>query len=360
MSETQATPTKKRLKRKRHILRKLLILLLVLLVIAVGVLYAVESLRQEYTISYTGYTATTGSISNALSFSGSLNLVDSKTYTATADATVRNVYVQAGQDVKKGDKLLRLSDGSTVKADFDGRINTLKVAAGDEVAAGTTLLQLADFTHMKVSIRVDEYDIASVAVGQACTVTATATEKKFTSSIADIDYISAATGNVAYYSATAYVDVDEGIYPGMQVTISIPQEEAENVVVLKMDALSFDASNAAFVYKQNADGTMTEVPVEVGVSNGNYVEIKSGVTSGEEVFAQVETETTSGMATMLSGIFGGQQVMPGGGGRGNGGGFDMSQFGGGDGGGFSFPGGNGGGSGGGNGGGSGGGQGGGR
>ncbi len=76
-------------------------------------------------------------------------------------------------------------------------------------------------------------------------------------------------------------------------------------------ALSFDTSNAAFVYKQNADGMMTEVPVEVGVSNGNYVEIKSGVTAGEEVFAQVETETASGMVTMLSRIFGGQQIMPG-------------------------------------------------
>ncbi len=341
MSEQQGTPVKKRPKRKRHILRKLLILLLVLLVIAGGAVYAIESLRQEYTISYTGYTAATGSISNALSFSGSLGLVDNKTYTASADASVRTVYVQAGQNVKEGDKLLRLSDGSTVKADFDGRINTLKVAEGDKVAAGATLLQLADFTHMKVSIRVDEYDIADVAVGQNCTVTATATEKKFTSTIADIDYISAATGNVAYYTATAYVNVDEGIYPGMQVTISIPQEEAENVVVLKMDALSFDASNAAFVYKQGTDGMMTAVPVEVGVSNGNYVEIKSGVTSGEEVFAQVETETASSMAAMLSGIFGGQQVMPGGGmNRRNNtdGGFS---FPGGD-GGFSFPGGDGG------------------
>ncbi len=347
MTETQTKP-KRTKKRKKHIVRKILLSLLVIAIIAGGGVYAYESMRQKYTISYTGYTASTGSISNALSFSGSLSLIDSQTYTAAGDATVRDVYFSVGDDVKEGDRLVRLSDGTTVKADFDGRINTLPVTSGDDVAAGTTLLQLADFTHMKVNIRIDEYDIASVYPGQACTVTATATEKTFSSTVTEINYISSSTGNVAYYSATAYVDVDEGVYPGMQVTVSIPQEEAENVVVLKMDALSFDASNAAFVYKQNADGTMTEVPVEVGVSNGNYVEIKSGVTSGEEVYVQTQIETTSAVGGLMSGLFGGQQVMPGGGGMPGGMGdgnmpdfSNMPDFG--DGGGFAPPGGGGGG-----------------
>ncbi len=313
MSETHATPVKKRPKRKRRLLRKILIVCLVLLLLAGGALYAAESLRQEYTISYTGYTATTGSISNALSFSGSLSLINSKTYTAPASVTVRSIYVAVGDDVKEGDRLLRLSDGSTIKADFDGRINSLYVEESDGVDADANLLQLADFTHMKVNIRIDEYDIANVKPGQACTVTATATEKKFSSEVTDINYISSSTGNVAYYTATAYVDVEDGVYPGMQVTVSIPQEEAEDVVVLKMDALSFDETNAAFVYKQAADGTMTEVPVEVGVSNGNYVEIRSGVTSGEEVFAQTEMETESAVNSLFSSLFGGQQIMPGGG-----------------------------------------------
>ena len=133
--------------------------------------------------------------------------------------------------VKEGDKLVRLSNGSTIEAGFDGRVNAVFAEEGDEVSAGDQLVQLADFKHMKVALRVDEYDIADVAVGQKCTVTATATEKSFESEIASIDYVSASGGNVAYYSALCYVDVDEGIYPGMQVSVSIPQEEADNVVI---------------------------------------------------------------------------------------------------------------------------------
>ena len=322
MSETpKKAPEKKRARRKRRILRKALITLVLLLAIAAAGYYAYSSLKQEYTVSYTGYTASIGSISNALSFSGSLNLIDSQTFTADSAATVRAVYVSAGDSVQEGDRLMRLSNGDTITAEFDGRVNTISVEAGDEVSAGSSLIQVADFTHMKVNIRVDEYDISSVSVGQNCTVTATATEQEFASSIAAIDYISASAGNVAYYTATAYVDVGEGIYPGMQVTITIPQEEAENVVVLKMDALSFDESNSAYVYMYNAEGALEEVPVEVGVSNGNYVEIKSGLNDGDEVYVETKVETSSsGLSSLMSGLFGGQQMTPAGG---MGGGMEM-------------------------------------
>lgn len=312
MSEnTQTLPKRKRPRRKRHLWRKLLVYLLMMAVIAGAGYYAWSSLRSEYTVSYTGYTASIGSISNALSFSGSLNLIDSQTFSADGDATVRTVYVNAGDEVKKGDKLLRLSNGDTIAAEFDGRVNTVSVEEGDEVSSGTSLVQVADFSHMKVSIRVDEYDISSVSVGQSCTVTATATEQEFDSAIAAIDYISASAGNVAYYTATAYVDVGAGIYPGMQVTVTIPQEEAENVVILKMDAISFDEANSAYVYMYNTDGALEEVPVEVGVSNGNYVEIKSSLKDGDEVYVETQTETeSSGLGGLMSGLFGGQQMTP--------------------------------------------------
>ena len=119
---------------------------------------------------------------------------------------------------------------------------------------------------------------------------------------------------MAYYTATAYVEVDEGVYPGMQVTISIPQEEAKDVVILKMDALSFDETNSAFVYMYDEAGVLAEVPVTVGVSNGNYVEIKSGLKSGDTVYVQTETEVASGIEAILSNAFGGQRMMPGAGG----------------------------------------------
>ena len=295
-------------KRRKRRFRRMLSIFLILLVLGGSGLYAYARLKDEYTVTYDEYTATTGTISNSLSFSGTLALRDSASYSAASSATVRNVYVKPRDAVTKGQKLVRLSTGTTMTADFDGTVNVVNVQAGDEVAKDTLLVQIADFTHMQVSFRVDEYDIAYVAVGERCTVTATATERTFESQVETINYISQSTGNVAYYTGTAYVDVDAGVYPGMQVTVTVPQEEAVNVVVLKLDALSFTEANQACVYKMDETGALREETVEVGVSNGNYVEIKSGVTDGEIVYAKAKAQTANAMTSLFSGLFGSQQI----------------------------------------------------
>ena len=304
----KARPGKpKKPKKKKKIVKKILTILLILLLLAGAGGFAYLRLRQEYTVTYQEYTATTGTISNALSFSGTLQVIDNTEYTASSSGTVKSVLVKKGQDVKTGDQLVRLNNGQTVEAEFDGRINQLPVQEGDKVSAGDLLAQVVDFTHMKVSIRVDEYDISSVHTGDACRVTTTATENVFDSSIADINYVSSSTGSVAYYTATAYVDVSDGVYPGMQVTVTVPQEEAANVVVLREDALSFNDYNQAVVYMMNAQGEMTETPVTTGVSNGNYVEIKSGLRAGDSVYKEVKAADQS-IASMLTGLFGTQRI----------------------------------------------------
>ena len=279
--------------------------LVVLALIGCGVWFiGLPMLQKSVTTTYDTYTASIGSISNDLSFSGSFALKNSETLSASSSATVRAIYVSAGDKVKSGERLIRLSDGETLKASMDGTVNTVDVSVGDEVTPGTQLCQVADFSTLSVSIRVDEYDIGQVSVGQQCTVTATSQERSFQAEIAKINYVSQSTGNVAYYTATADVEVSEGIYPGMQATITIPKESAENVVILKMDALSFDRKNQAYVYMKDESGELKQVEVEVGIDNESYVEIKSGLKDGDTVYVEAKAEETS--SGILS-LFGGMQ-----------------------------------------------------
>ena len=297
-------PIVRKKKKRRKVLRIVVRALLFLLLIAallIGGLFIYRKSDASKTVTYQPYTASQGTISNALSFSGSLQLIDNVTYTADAASEVRTVYVAEGDQVTAGQKLLRLSNGQTIEAEFDGRVNQLLVSVDDDVSAGTQLIQVADFSRMKVSIRVDEYDISDVHVGQSARVTVTATEQTVETVIDSINYISASTGNVAYYTATAYVDVPEGVYPGMQATISIPQSEAQNVVVLKLEAISFDETNQAYVLMQKADGTMEKVSITTGVSNGNYVEITSGLQNGDVIYAEIEVKEESG--SLFEGLF---------------------------------------------------------
>ena len=234
VSDTGVKATAKAKKRRRLLRRVILFVLLAVFVGTVGYI-GYTRLKQEYTVTYQSYSATTGSISNSLSFSGTLQAVNSRLYTAGSATKVRTVYVKKGDMVHEGDNLIRLANGASIEAGFDGTVNQLYVSEGDEVTSGASLIQVVDFNHQKVSIRVDEYDISDVHEGDAIVVTTTATEKKFDSVIDDINYVSSSSGSVAYYTATAYVDTDGSVYPGMQVTVSIPLEEASNVVILKED-----------------------------------------------------------------------------------------------------------------------------
>ena len=311
-------------KKRRHRVRRIVITLIILVLAAGAGVYGYNRLRSEYRVTYDGYTAIRGSISNSLSYTGSVQLIDSKVYNASSAAKVREIYVSVGDRVKEGDKLVRLSNGDTCTADFDGIVNKVEVAKGDEVGANTALVQIADFDHMRVSFRIGESDIGDVSVNQMCRISVASAGVSFESKIATIDYASYTGNNVAYYTATVEVDASGAgnVYPGMQATVTIPQEEANDVVVLKMDAVSSARDNSAFVYKQQEDGTMLQVPVTVGVSNGNYVEIREGVSEGETVYAVAkQTDALSAWTTMMQQSFGSQQVNGPSGGFSQGGGY---------------------------------------
>ena len=319
---------KKKGRRKKRI-KKIIWTTILLLIIGVILWSIYSKLRADYKVTYDPYIATTGNISNSLSFTGSMQLIHGETYTAAEDAKVREVYVADGQQVKEGDKLLRLSTGETIEAEFDGTVSTVEVAKDDKVKSGDNLVTVADFDHMTVSIRVGESNISEVYVGQACKVTVSSADATFESTIAKIDHATYTGNNVAYYTAIVNVDTSEteNIWPGMQATVTITLEEAQNVTMLKMDALSTARDNTAFVYKENANGEMEEVKVTVGVSNGNYVEIKEGVTAGETVYKEAEkTEEATGLAALFSGLFSNRQVNRPSRGGGSGGSGSMPDF----------------------------------
>lgn len=302
--EKQKKPNRK----KRRTVRKIVTLLIVLAILGGTGFLIFRKLRSDYTVTYNGYTATTGTISNSLSYSGSVQLIDNATYTASDAAKVREVYVAERDRVKEGDKLVRLSDGTTVTAEFDGTVNKVSVEKGNEVKKDETLVQVTDFDHMQISFRVGESDISEVSPGQSVRVTVASASASYEAKIDSIDYSSYSGNNVAYYTALVKVDTSgtTSIYPGMQATVTIPREEAKDVVILKMDAVSTAKDNTAFVYLQGEDGTMTEHPIKVGVSNGNYVEIREGLSSGDTVYAIAKKEETQG--GLFSSLFQTQQV----------------------------------------------------
>lgn len=239
-----------------------------------------------------------------------MQVQNNETITSSGAATVRQIYVSEGDRVTRDQRLMRLSDGTTVKASFDGEVNQLNVAEGDEVTANASLIQIVDFENMQVSMRVDEYTISDLSVGQACQISITALGKTFGSEIASINRISSGGGSTAYYTVTAELTASGGVLPGMAATVTIPQEEAVDSVILNRDALSFAQDNSAYVLMQDANQTMQQVSVTLGVDNDNYVEITSGLSDGDVVYtvAASKDDSASGLlSSLFSSLGGGMQ-----------------------------------------------------
>ncbi|NLI21662.1 MAG: HlyD family efflux transporter periplasmic adaptor subunit [Clostridiales bacterium] len=301
--KTKRIRKKKRAKRIRKLIGWLVILALLA---GAFYLFVYPDLNASATTTYDSYTATRGTISNSMSFSGTISVVNSETLTSEAAATVRRIYVSEGEAVTAGQKLMRLSDGEVFKAGFDGEVNEIAVAEDDDVAENADLIQIVDFSNLKVTMRVDEYSVAKVSVGQACSIKVTALDTSFDSTITHINRIASGGNSTAYYTVTAEFAGTETVLPGMAVTVTISEEEADDAVILNKDALSFSNGNSAFVLLKNEAGEMEQTAVELGVDNDNYVEIKSGLSEGDTVYVEVVTSasSTGGLASLFSSLTG--------------------------------------------------------
>lgn len=206
-----------------------------------------------------------------------------QTLTAGEAGTVRTVYVEQNQQVKKGDRIYRLDGGETVKADLSGEVTGLFVAEGDVVTAGMTTAEIIDMDRLEVALDVDEYDVKAVTPGAEVAVTILATGEEIDGRVSALNKNGTASGDLSYYTATVPVSGIPGAYPGMQVSAKVLREHAEDAVLLRLDAVQFDEYNQPFVYMASGEDEPAKVPVTVGMSDGITCVITSGLAAGDTV-----------------------------------------------------------------------------
>ena len=60
-----------------------------------------------------------------------------------------------------------------------------------------------------------------------------------------------------------------------------------------MNAIQFDYKNSPYVYYRDDKGEVMTKAIEVGVTDGVVIEIKSGIESGEEILTPKTLEFTT-------------------------------------------------------------------
>lgn len=197
-------------------------------------------------------------------------------------------------------------DDYTITAPISGTVVTKNSKAGDKIDssnATTPMCIIYDMSSVQFDLNVDEVDIARVKVGQEVTVRADAiSDKEFKGIVEKVSVNGVAENGVTNYPVTISITDYGELLPGMNVDAEIVVEKVENVLAVPVSSLN--RGNNVYVKGDKTDKTDSApegyktVEVQTGISDDDYIEIKSGLSEGELVRGQ-EMDTSSDFQEMM-------------------------------------------------------------
>ena len=215
----------------------------------------------------------------------------------TEDSAKYNQLLQQREDYEKlYQKLVKLYKDGGLVAEQSGTLETL--------------VSLDPGESMTVTVSVDETDILSLEVGQEVSLTVESVgDEHYVGTVTEID----TTGTDGSYSAKITLDKQPGMLSGMTAKAEVTIQGVDNALLLPADAIR-KTSTTAYVYtaydaETDTLGGMTEVTL--GLTNGTYTEIVSGLKEGDTVYytPKEQTFTFGGMTFTTSGDFSGMGGM---------------------------------------------------
>lgn len=235
----------------------------------------------------------------------------------TSDSAKYNQLLEQREDYEKlYQKLVKLYKDGGLVAEQSGTLETLvdldDLTVGTDPLTDTTLATLDPGKTMTVTVTVDETDILSLEVGQEVSLSVESIgDDHYVGTITEID----TTGTDGSYSAKITLDKQAGMLSGMTAKAEVTIQGVENALLVPVDAIR-KTSTTAYVYtaydaETDTLGGMTEVTL--GLTNGTYTEIVSGLKEGDTVYytPKEQTFTFGGMTFTTSGDFSGMGDMGG-------------------------------------------------
>lgn len=274
-----------------------------------------------------------------------------ETVVAAASGTVSELCVREGSTVRQDDVLLRITGKDldkqaqnaadnlrsaelrmssaernishyTIDAPISGTIVDKKVKAGDKLSANDTAMQnlctIYDMSYLEMKLNVDELKIRSLEVGQEVEITADAVPGETYKGVISSILVAGTTANGSTsYPVTVRIDDMGELLPGMNATAKITTASVKNVLALPNAALvrgsyvlvTRDSPSAA-----NAETSMTApdgyvyVKVTTGISDDDYIEVKSGLQEGDTIaYDNSSVSATDFYSTMMVSAEGGDE-----------------------------------------------------
>ncbi|MGB0980936.1 MAG: efflux RND transporter periplasmic adaptor subunit [Winogradskyella sp.] len=180
-----------------------------------------------------------------------------------------------------------------VRATVSGMVLDVPVKAGNQVIEannfneGTSIAALADVSQMIFEGKVDESEVGKIKEGLPLEITVGAIEdEKFD---AVLDYIApkgvAENGAIQFEIKGSLKKIDSiFIRAGLSANASIILEKAEQVLAIKEALVQYDEeTKKPFVELETGNQKFERKEIELGISDGIFVEVKRGITKGDKI-----------------------------------------------------------------------------
>ena len=244
--------------------------------IAVG-----DSVYSGQKVGYVKYDNQNSTMSNAqLSYNDAVLALEKQVLqndTFSQDSSIKNAQL-ALDDAELGiEKAQDAVDDYVVEAPIEGTVVKKNSKAGDTIDSSNAtdpLCVIYDLSSVKISIDVDETEIALIKTGQKATVTADAVEGEFEGVVTKVPVDGVNENGVTTYTIEIQIENYGDLLPGMNVDAEIVVEEADNVIAVPVN--SVNRGNIVFV---KDDGTTHENDV-TDIIKGN--KDKSGKTDDKK------------------------------------------------------------------------------
>ena len=216
----------------------------------------------------------------------------------TAPATATDLEIQSATVAQAEQALERARfnlEYATLVAPFDGVVTAVNIVPGSIVTSASAAVQLVDRSTMHINLRLSENDAVRARLGQVVTLTIDSLDGW--SAEGEVSYIApvAETTNdvVTYAVRVSFPDDDPAVKVGMTANVDVIVEQKDDVLLVPNSAL-LPKGAGRVVQVPNADGTIREVDVEVGLTDGSQTEVISGLNEGDQVIALPTSSTPRG------------------------------------------------------------------
>lgn len=200
--------------------------------------------------------------------------------TARFPGIVREVRVQEGQRVRRGDPLALVEGNDSLRtyavtAPIDGVVLARHASVGD-LAGEMPLVELADLSQLWVDLRAIGRDAARLRAGQAVRIRSATSDATATGVIARM--LPVATAGQGVIARVHLPNPDGQWRPGMTVTAEVTISAREVPLAVRESALQV-FRGATVVFAQDGD-TYEARELELGVRDGEHAQVLAGLQPG--------------------------------------------------------------------------------